>query len=66
MQQLTGTSEKLLPLAYNSVSLICTLSAYFECREELLESFDIIPYKVGKTRKELFEEALEYIIKKYS
>ena len=38
----------------------------FECREELLESFDIIPYKVGKTRKELFEEALEYIIKKYS
>ena len=38
----------------------------FECREDLLESFDIIPYKVGKTRKELFEEALEYIIKKYS
>lgn len=38
----------------------------FECREDLLESFDIIPYKVGKTRKELFEEALEYIIEKYS
>lgn len=38
----------------------------FECREDLMESFDIIPYKVGKTRKELFEEALEYIIQKYS
>lgn len=38
----------------------------FECREDLLESFDIIPYKAGKTRKELFEEALEYIIEKYS
>jgi hypothetical protein len=38
----------------------------FECREELLQAFDIIPYKVGKTRKELFEEALEYIIGKYS
>ena len=38
----------------------------FECREDLLESFDIIPYKVGKTRKELFEEALEYIVEKYS
>ncbi len=38
----------------------------FECREDLLESFDIIPYKAGKTRKELFEEALVYIIEKYS
>ena len=38
----------------------------FECREDLLGSFDIIPYKVGKTRKELFEEALEYIVEKYS
>ena len=38
----------------------------FECREDLLESFEIIPYKAGKTRKELFEEALEYIIEKYS
>lgn len=38
----------------------------FECREDLLESFDIIPYKAGKTRKELFEEALEYIVEKYS
>lgn len=38
----------------------------FECREDLLESFDIIPYKAGKTRRELFEEALEYIIGKYS
>lgn len=38
----------------------------FLCDTEILEKFEAIPYKTGKIKKELFEEALKYIIEKYS
>lgn len=38
----------------------------FLCDTEILEKFEAIPYKTGKIKKELFEEALTYIIEKYS
>ena len=38
----------------------------FICDTEILARFEAIPYKTGKIKKELFEEALTYIIEKYS
>ena len=38
----------------------------FLCDTEILEKFEAVPYKTGKIKKELFEEALTYIIEKYS
>lgn len=38
----------------------------FLCDVDILDKFEAIPYKTGKIKKELFEEALLYIIEKYS
>lgn len=38
----------------------------FLCDIDILDKFEAIPYKTGKIKKELFEEALTYIIEKYS
>lgn len=46
------------PANYKRVGFICDM--------EILNKFEAIPYKTGKLKKELFEEALMYIIEKYS
>ena len=46
------------PANYKRVGFICDM--------EILTKFEAIPYKTGKLKKELFEEALMYIIEKYS
>lgn len=46
------------PANYKRVGFVCDI--------DILEKFEAIPYRTGKMKKELFEEALQYIIEKYS